>query len=89
MNMKKLMTLAAFLAGALDANAEMWTLRECIDYALEHNITINKNRVAEEAGESNLAQYKSQLWPSLTFSTMQNVTYRPLQDDITTRTVDG
>ena len=67
----------------------MWTLRECIDYALEHNITINKNRVAEEAGESNLAQYKSQLWPSLTFSTMQNVTYRPLQDDITTRTVDG
>lgn len=88
--MKKLMTLAAFLfAGALVANAEMWTLRECIDYALEHNITINKNRVAQEAGESNLAQYKSQLWPSLTFSTMQNVTYRPLQDDITVRTVDG
>ena len=69
--------------------AETWSLRQCIDYALENNITINKNRVAQESGESELSQYKSQLWPSLNFSTAQNVTYRPLQDDTNVRSVNG
>lgn len=81
-----LMTLCAWSTGA---QAETWTLRQCIDYALDNNITINKNRINEETGESSLSQYKSQLWPSLNFSTSQNMTYRPLQETAEVRTVDG
>ena len=81
-----LMTLCAWNTAAL---AETWTLRQCLDYALDNNITINKNRIAENTSESSLAQYKSQLWPSLNFSTAQNVAYRPLQRDTEIRTVDG
>lgn len=89
--MKKYAAMAVGLlcAWSTQAKAETWNLQQCLDYALENNITINKNRVAEETGESSLTQYKSQLWPSLTFSTSQNMTYRPLQQTAEARTVDG
>lgn len=70
-----------------------WTLQECIDYALEHNIQIQKNKVSEQTGEVALYRNKGSLFPSLSFSTSQNVGYRPyaqtvnmVQGDIVTST---
>lgn len=88
MNARYFATILA-LNLCLTANSKTWTLQQCLDYALEHNITIAKNRIAQEAGESTLSEYKSQLWPSLTFGTSQNMTYRPLQKVESVRSVDG
>lgn len=54
-----------------------WTLQECIDYALEHNIQIQKNKVSEQSGEVALYRNRGNLFPSLSFSTSQNMGYRP------------
>lgn len=69
--------------------AESWTLRDCIQHALQNNITILKNRVGEENGNVSLTQSKSALWPSLSFSTSHGVVYRPGQETETSRPVDG
>ena len=70
-----------FLAGTLSAQ-KTWTLQDCLDYALEHNIQVQKNRISEEQGEVSLWQDKGALFPSLTFNTNQSVGYRPFTEVI-------
>ena len=57
-----------------------WTLRQCIEYALENNIQIKKSRVSEEQGAVTLKQNKAALLPSLSFATSQSVGYRPFEE---------
>lgn len=57
-----------------------WTLRQCIAYALENNIQIQKSRVSEEQGAVALKQNKAALLPSLSFATSQSVGYRPFEE---------
>ena len=33
---------------------KQWTLRDCIDYALEHNITIQRNRISAESAQEDV-----------------------------------
>ena len=63
---------------SLCASAQQtWGLQDCIDYALKNNIQIQKNRVDEEKGDVALWNRKGALFPSLSFSTSQNMGYRP------------
>ncbi len=79
--MKKVIALfALFLATAsLHAQTE-WTLKQCIDYALENNIQVQKNRVSEEEGDISLWKNKGAVFPSLSFSTSQSLGYRPFEE---------
>lgn len=68
---------------AATASAQQaWTLQDCLDYAIEHNIQVQKNRISEERGEVTLWQDKGALFPSLTFNTNHNVGYRPFTEVI-------
>ena len=68
-------------AGAVSAQ-QTWTLQDCLDYALKHNIQVQKNRISEERGEVSLWQDKGALFPNLSFSTSQGVGYRPFTEVI-------
>ena len=57
-----------------------WDLQFCIDYALEQNITIRKNRVTAESTQIDVKTAKAALFPSLSFSTSQQVVNRPYQE---------
>lgn len=57
--------------------AQEWTLKQCIDYALQNNITLQKSRLQQRIAEEDLLQSQAQLFPSLSFSTAHNVVYRP------------
>ncbi len=57
-----------------------WSLQDCINYALQNNIQIQKNRISEEQGEVTLWQNKGSLFPSLSFSTNQSMGYRPFEE---------
>lgn len=57
-----------------------WDLKKCIDYALEHNIQIKKSRLSLEESRENTLQAKSQLFPSLSFSTGHDLVNRPYSD---------
>lgn len=58
---------------------QTWNLEQCIDYALTHNIQIQKNRVSEEKGEVALWENRGALFPSLSFSTSHSMGYRPFE----------
>lgn len=57
-----------------------WNLQSCIDYALQQNITIRKNRVNAKSTQIDVKTAKAALFPSLSFSTGQNVVNRPFQE---------
>lgn len=81
--------IALLMLCSLGAWAEPWTLRDCIQHALQNNINVRKSRLNEETGKASLTQSKSALWPSLSFSTSHGVTYRPGQETASIRPVDG
>lgn len=85
--------LAGSIAPAFGQETKQWTLNDCIDYALQHNIDIQKGFLSMEQGEVSLWQTKGALLPSLSFSTSQSVGYRPftqtmsiVQGDLVTST---
>lgn len=59
------------------ALARKWTLRECIDYALQNNITLQKSSLTRLSAEQDIMQSQAALLPSLSANTNQNVSYRP------------
>ncbi len=79
--MKKRTMLAAALlmASKLAAAQEpkQWTLEECIDYAMANNISLQKSRLDKQSAIEDWKQAKSELFPSLNFSTTHSGGYRP------------
>ena len=69
------------------ATPVQWDLQSCIDYALQQNITIRKNRVNAESTQIDVKTAKAALFPSLSFSTGQNMVNRPYQES--SNTVSG
>lgn len=69
------------------ATPAQWDLQSCIDYALQQNITIRKNRVNAESTQIDVKTAKAALFPSLSFSTGQNMVNRPYQES--SNTVSG
>ncbi len=64
-----------------------WTLDDCIDYALEKNIQLQQNKISLEESSVDVKTARAALFPSLSFSTGQNVTNRPYQEN--SNTVSG
>lgn len=76
---KPVMTI--LILAALPAWAQQgWSLQDCINYALQNNIQIQKNRISEEQGEVTLWQNQGALFPSLSFSTNQSMGFRPFEE---------
>ena len=57
--------------------AKKWSLDDCINYALAHNISLKKKNVARQQAEEDWKQSKADLLPSLSASTSQSMGYRP------------
>lgn len=76
------------IAIALSASAQKkWTLTECIDYALQNNITLQQAKLQKQSATEERKQAKAALLPSLSASTNQSFGYRPwLENGVTTVT---
>lgn len=59
---------------------EVWTLQDCFDYAHDHSITLQQNRLSIEESSVNTKEAKAQLFPSFDFSTSHNYGNYPLAD---------
>ena len=70
-----------------------WTLRECIDYALENNITVKQNEINSELNEIITLQNKMSLLPNLNASVGRNYnfgrTIDPFTNQFTTQQVES
>ena len=62
---------------AEDDMPKQWTLRNCIDYALEHNITIRRNRINVESTQEDVKPAKADFLPSLSGNISQRIVNRP------------
>ena len=71
-----LLLLPAGMKAEEDA-PKQWTLRDCIDYALEHNITIQRNRISAESAQEDVKTAKADFLPSLSGNISQRVVNRP------------
>lgn len=86
--MKRTTLMVTALAIALTASAQKkWTLTDCIDYALQNNITLQQAKLQKQSATEERKQAKAALLPSLSASTSQSFGYRPwLENGIATVT---
>ena len=90
MKMKSLfLSVALSLSLPALAQTHLWTLQECVDYALQHNITLQRARLQLQSASEDVSQSKSALLPSLSASTSHNLAYRPWQDSGMTTVTNG
>lgn len=77
--MKKVLTMMmmGLLVVTVSHAQQKWTLRQCIEHALQNNISLQKTRLAKRSATEDLRQSQAALLPSLSASTNQSVGYRP------------
>lgn len=85
--------LAGLLLLPLGAKAqdkpEQWTLRDCLDYALEHNIQVKKSKVSSLSSQEDTELAKAQLFPSLTASVTQGFVNYPSNEVVSNNSYSG
>lgn len=74
---KKLILFSLACCTSCLTQAQTWNLRQCIDYALENNISLQQSKIQQRQSETELLSSKAQMFPSLSFSTSQNVNNSP------------
>lgn len=79
--MNKLYLVGLSVAVAIPMSAQQsWTYPECVEYARQHNITLQKSRIATQNADYSLEESKAQWHPSLDFATTQGYTNHPWAD---------
>ncbi|MCH5306774.1 MAG: TolC family protein [Prevotella sp.] len=87
--MKKTVLTIAMLASLSAQAQQQWTLRECIDYAMQNNITLRQAKLQKQSATEDRKQSQAALLPSLSASTNQSMGYRPWQETGTTYVTNG
>ena len=86
--MKRTFLALALLMGLTAQAQKKWTLRECLDYAMQNNITLRQSQLKKQTATETRKQSQAALFPSLNASTNQTVGYRPWKESGTV-TVDN
>lgn len=63
-----------------DSLPAQWDLQACIDYALQQNITIRKNRLNAASAEVDVKTARAALFPSLSANVSQRIVNRPYSE---------
>lgn len=83
------LTMSLFLLTIALFGQKKWTLQECIDYAMQNNITLQQARLMKKTATETRKQSQAALLPSLNASTNQTVGYRPWLETGTTTVSNG
>ena len=57
-----------------------WTLQDCINWAKQQSITVQRNKMSVRTSQIDLEDAKGNRLPTVNFSTNQQVGYRPFQE---------
>ncbi|MFW5778143.1 MAG: TolC family protein [Bacteroidota bacterium] len=83
-NRRNFLFIAFFLFHSLSAfSAKVWSLQDCIDYALANNIEIKQRILNENASEEDLSQSYSNFLPSLNADVSHGYSYGRSVDPFT------
>lgn len=75
MNKKHLLILIFFVAPLAGFSQTSWTLEECINYALENNITVKQSEAQLTISSNNLTQSKMEMLPAISGSASHNYNF--------------
>lgn len=85
--MKKLVLISAFfltVAYGATGQDKVWSLSDCMNYALEHNLTVRKSALSVEQKQVELSTAKNRMLPGVAASGSQNFSFgRGLLEDNT------
>ena len=77
--MKNLILSAMILTATSAVYGETWTYADCVNYAREHSISLQKSRISEETAGYDLEESKAQWQPTLDFGTSHSYVNTPFQ----------
>jgi len=86
---KSVITILALFAVASTFGQKKWTLEDCINYAIENNITLQQARLQKQSATETRKQSNAALFPTLSASTNQSVGYRPWTSNGTMTVTNG
>ena len=90
MNKKNIISIALFfMTTAPTWSQKQWSLQDCINYAMQNNITLQQARLAIQSAEEDVKGSRAALLPSLSASSNQSVGYRPWQNSGVTTVTNG
>ena len=78
--MKKMIFLMAAWCCLSIYAQKKWTLDECINYALEHNIPLKMTKLQEQTANEDVKLSKAALLPTVNANTNHGVNYSPFDD---------
>jgi outer membrane protein len=79
--MKKLIISCSLLCLCIGIQAQKkWTLRECVDYAIEHNIDLSQQALGVKNAEIDLSTSRNSRLPNLSTSAGQSFSFGQSQD---------
>lgn len=73
--MKKLILSLAASVTALGMSAQAWSLEDCVNYAIDHNITVKSQELQVKRGELDITAAKDRFLPSLDASSSQSFNF--------------
>lgn len=76
---KMIFMMAAFCCLNIHAQKK-WTLDECINYAMENNLTLKQSKLKQRSAQEDVMQSKAALFPTLSANTNQGVGYSPFDN---------
>ena len=78
MKLKPLFAAALLVAATNIASAQkVWTLQECIDYAMENNIALQMSQISYQSGLEDTEQAKASMLPTVSASSSQGLSNYP------------
>ena len=90
MNKKNIISIALFfMTTAPTWSQKQWSLQDCINYAMQNNITLQQARLVIQSAEEDVKGSRAALLPSLSASSNQSVGYRPWQNSGVTTVTNG
>ena len=87
--MKKVLLIGVMMLTVSASAQKLWTLQECIDYAMENNITLQKSKLQKSTATETLKGSKAALLPTFSASTNQTLGYQPWKDTGTAYVSNG
>ena len=76
---KMILFMAASCCLSMHAQ-QKWTLDECINYAMENNLTLKASKLKQQSAQEDVLQSKAALLPTLSASTNQGLGYSPFDN---------
>ena len=72
--MKRILYISLLLSPLWSiAQSKQWSLNDCIDYAVQHNISVKKTELNQQTAEINLNQAKDNRLPTVSGSALANL----------------